>query len=29
MMLFLTAPLLAKFALKFGGPEYFALGISA
>ncbi len=27
MMLFLTAPLLAKFALKFGGPEYFALGI--
>lgn len=26
-MLFLTAPLLAKVALKFGAPEYFALGI--
>lgn len=25
--LFFTAPLLAKFALKFGAPEYFALGI--
>lgn len=27
LMLFLTAPMLAKVALKFGGPEYFALGI--
>lgn len=26
-MLFLTAPLLAKVALKFGAPEYFALGV--
>ena len=27
LMLFITAPALAKVALKFGGPEYFALGI--
>ncbi len=26
-VLFFTAPLLAKVALKFGSPEYFALGI--
>jgi len=26
-MLFFTAPLLAKFALKFGAPEYLALGL--